>query len=381
VTLPAATFPEEDLYTWNQFAPRIGMTFDLTGDGKTVLKGNYGLFWHNPGVGVGSDSNPNTPGKSVTYAWNDRNGDRIWQPGEEGNETGRNVSGSVFLDPDIEAPVTHEATTWLERQITDTMGVRAGYVYKTEDNLIGVGVPGRDARNGAYSQAFTFNDIGADNVRGTADDQVLTLYGMPTSQASQFPLTQYVENLPRQSRYDTFEVSMNRRYAGKWSAQIGGAYTWMDDFIATVANSWPRNPNLPGQLKRTVWNLKATGSYDAAWGIRLSPVLRHQSGGNYAREISVPSSAAPAGVTFPAPIIYADDPQDNRIDNIWVFDVRAEKTVNLGSRARTRLFLDFFNITNSSASEDITRTTGVNYQRPSAILAPRTMRLGFRVLW
>ena len=158
------------------------------------------------------------------------------------------------------------------RQITETMGIRAGYVYKTEDNLIGVGVPGRDARNGAYSVPFTFNDIGADNVRGSADDQVLTLYGMPRELAGQFPLTQVVENLPRQSRYDTVEVSMNRRYSNRWSASIGGAYTWMDDFPATVANSWPRNPNLPGQLKRTVWNLKATGSYDAAWGIRLSPV-------------------------------------------------------------------------------------------------------------
>ena len=43
------------------------MVFDLTGDGRTVVKGNYGLFWHNPGVGVGSDANPNTPTKSATY--------------------------------------------------------------------------------------------------------------------------------------------------------------------------------------------------------------------------------------------------------------------------------------------------------------------------
>ena len=25
----------------------------LGGDGRTVIKGNYGLYWHNPGVGVG----------------------------------------------------------------------------------------------------------------------------------------------------------------------------------------------------------------------------------------------------------------------------------------------------------------------------------------
>jgi hypothetical protein len=34
------TFPETHFYTWNQIAPRVGMTFDLSGDGKTVLKGN-----------------------------------------------------------------------------------------------------------------------------------------------------------------------------------------------------------------------------------------------------------------------------------------------------------------------------------------------------
>ena len=77
------TFPETHFYTWNVAAPRIGLTFDLTGDGKTVLKGNYGLYWHNPGVGVGGNGNPNTASKSATYTWNDINGDRRWQPGEE----------------------------------------------------------------------------------------------------------------------------------------------------------------------------------------------------------------------------------------------------------------------------------------------------------
>ena len=51
------------------------------------------------------------------------------------------------------------------------------------------------------------------------------------------------------------------------------------------------------------------------------------------------------------------------------------------SRMRTRLFFDLFNITNSHASETITRSTGVNYLRPANILAPFTARVGFRFLW
>ena len=71
----------------------------------------------------------------------------------------------------------------------------------------------------------------------------------------------------------------------------------------------------------------------------------------------------------------------NREDDIWVFDVRAEKSVSFADRARARLFFDLFDLTNSHASETISRATGLGYQKPSAILAPRTARLGLRFLW
>jgi hypothetical protein len=64
-----------------------------------------------------------------------------------------------------------------------------------------------------------------------------------------------------------------------------------------------------------------------------------------------------------------------------VFDVRVEKQLNLGPRAKLRAYLDFFNLTNSHGSETIGRTTGTSYRKPTLILAPRTARLGFRFLF
>jgi len=64
-----------------------------------------------------------------------------------------------------------------------------------------------------------------------------------------------------------------------------------------------------------------------------------------------------------------------------VFDVRAEKTLNFADRTRLRVFFDMFNLTNSHASETISRATGLGYQKPAAILAPRTARIGFRFMW
>ena len=384
-SVAAKIFPEKDLFTWNQFAPRIGVVYDLTGDGRTVIKGNYGLFWHNPGVGVGSDSNPNTTAKSQTFVWNDVNRDRVWQPGEEGNRTASALEGTISLDPDIKAPVSHDASVFFERQIGQSIGVRTGFVYKTEDDLIGTFSPGRSVLNNAYSVAFPFTDVGVDGISGTSDDSVLTLHGMPSALASQFPVDQVVMNIPgdgRYSRYKSVEASLTKRFSNRWSGQVGFGHTWSHDFIENVSGSFPQTPDRPDIADRTGWGLKIAGTYDAAWGIRLSPLLRHQSGVNFARQISVPGTAGNAfGLVFPASTIYADLPEDNREDNIWVFDFRAEKTVSFTDRIKTRLFLDLFNLTNSHASEAITRTTGASYLRPANILAPRTARLGFRFLW
>ena len=48
---------------------------------------------------------------------------------------------------------------------------------------------------------------------------------------------------------------------------------------------------------------------------------------------------------------------------------------------KARLFLDGFNLTNSHSSETISRATGTGYQKPSAILAPVTFRIGARIMW
>ncbi len=375
VTIAAQTFPEREYYSWSSFAPRIGVVYDLSGDGRSVIKANYGLYWHNPGPGLAGSSNANQAGKSATYAWNDANGDRRFQLGEQGTLLASALAGAVSIDPGIKQPFTHEAGVFFEQQLTDTMGARVGFVYKTEDDLWATYRPGRPIS--AYSTPFSFVDIGVDGRRGTSDDRTLTLRGLPSSQAANFPVNAVIQNVPQFSRYKTVEAQLNRRYSNRWSASIGGGYTWLHDF----PNGYPNTPNDPFDENRTTWNLKASGSYDAMWGIRISPVLRHQSGSNFAREISVPASAASASGLIYSGTIFAEPANANREDNIWVFDVRAEKTVTFGARTRARLFVDFFNITNSSASEAITRSTGTNYLRPAAILAPRTARLGLRFLW
>jgi hypothetical protein len=376
VSVAAQTFPARDFYTWNNLGPRVGLTWDLANDGKTVLKASYGLFWHNPGPGVSADANPNQNNKSVTYTWTDRNGDKRYQLGEESaNPTSTTLAGTIQLDPNIASPYSHDASVYLERQVTASIGARVGFVYKSEDDLIAQYNPGRPIE--AYTVPYTIVDPGVDGVANTADDGTISLLGVPNTPDvnTRYPLTNVTQNTPRFSRYKTVEASLNRRLANRWGAQIGGSYTMAHDF----PGAYPNNPNGTFDEDTTRWDFKLSGTYEAPYGFRFSPLVRHQAGANFARQISVGAGAATAAGAIFSGTINVEPLNSNRHDNITVLDLRVDRGFNLGRGVRLRGMLDLFNITNSNAAESRTITTGAAYLRPTAVLAPRTIRIGARL--
>ena len=79
--------------------------------------------------------------------------------------------------------------------------------------------------------------------------------------------------------------------------------------------------------------------------------------------------------------MFADKPADNAQDTIAVLDIRIEKSINTGNGTKLRLFLDGFNMLNKYAAETITVSSGSSYLQPTAILGPRTGRIGARFIW
>jgi carboxypeptidase family protein len=375
VSVPEQIFPDRTFYVWNSMAPRLGIIYDVNGNGRTIVKASYGLFWENPGPGLSSGANPNQATKTVTYNWTDTNGDRRFQLGEQGAQTASSLANAIGLDSSIAQPKAQDVTLYLERQIGQTIGTRVGYVYKTEDNLFAQYRPGRPIES--YTVPFSFVDIGPDGRSGTSDDRTLTLYGFPTALQSQYPNDLVVMNTPRFSRYKTVEASMSKRTGGRWAMQAGGSYTWAHDF----PGAYPNDPNGTFDEDTSRWDFKLSGTYEAPLALRISPLLRHQAGVNFARQISVGSSFAAAVGAIYSGTINAEPLNSRRQDNPTVLDVRVERAFTLYRRLRARGFLDLFNITNSDAAETRTITTGSSFLRPTAILAPRTLRLGTRVTW
>jgi len=378
-------FPAVDnLMTWNVTAPPIGVSYALTEDGKTVIKANAGRYWWNPGAQLSLDNNANPEVWFRRYVWNDLNGDRIYEKGEEGrlNSSAGGVATQV-LDPNLKDTYTDELAAWFEREMLPNFGVRTGVVWRGERQLAQSYNINRPFS--AYSVPVQVVDPGADGITGNADDgRSYTLYNL-TPEALALPVVNTYTNVPGTSNYYTWEITGSKRMSSRWSALLSFTKTWSaaqnntffgtsfrQDMLAISPNDLI-NTEPDGQVKYTDWSLKLHGTYEAPFGIKISPMLRHQAGANFGRTFT----AVLNGGTFRIP---AEPLDAHRQDNVNVLDFRAEKIVKL-STISLAPFLDIYNALNSNANQNIIWASGSSYLRPTAIVPPRVARIGMKVNW
>src|SRR5438874_101031 len=97
-------------------APRLGLTYDVTGKGRTVLKAFYGRYYNNLADGF-SAVNPGDI-TTVEYAFKDVYGDhRYHGPENLGAFRFRQGGSSTPVDPNFKTPVTEEISGSFETQL------------------------------------------------------------------------------------------------------------------------------------------------------------------------------------------------------------------------------------------------------------------------
>lgn len=378
------------LAAWNLVAPRLGASLDLTGDGRTIAKFNYGLYWLSPGVSFGFNLNPNQPEWWELFTWSDHNHSGVWEPGEQGKDRldYRGGEASDALDPGLRLPYIREAAARVEREIIGDFNVSTGVLWRGERQ--------QGARQVASWRLEDFKeerlvpDPGPDSKHGNADDgPLIHIRDVPLEVSGQSATI--VRNLEfGNSEYFTWEVTARRRYRSRWSLLAWFSTTWNRDHAreffgqAVRANEFPVTPNdfiqtdAQGRHRYRVWAARILATYEAPWSLRITPFLAHQSGQPFGRTLTVRMNDGSNIRVLTEPV------GTRRQDNVTLFDLQVEKDVLNRRRGRLTAYVEVFNMLNANPANQVNWSPGGErnpFLRPIAIVPPRIARIGFRLDW
>lgn len=375
-----------NLIDWHVVVPRLGAVFDLTGEGTTLAKVAFAQYRVAPGNTVGSNANPNANQWWTRYEWTDVDNSGVWEPGEEGRRLGRRGgTAAESLDPDLRLPVVDEVAGWLERELPAGVGLRTGFVWRRERDHFA-----RQNANQPF-EAFTIpvslRDPGPDGIAGTPDDgRVLAAYDL-VPEFLELPPANIVRNVTgSRSEYWTWEIGAARRLRGRWAFAAGLSHTWNADQASVYSgqpvrrNTYPLTPNdlinagPGGRHEFTTWTAKAHGTYEMPWDVRVTSVVRHQSGQPFGRTFT-------AGLGYGTVTVLAEPVGTRRMDNLTICDLRAEKGFRMARGRRFAAFVDVFNLFNANPELNVVWSSGNSYLRPISIVSPRIARLGAKLDW
>jgi hypothetical protein len=283
---PAASFPRVDLPAWNTFVPRVHAAYDLSHDGKTVIKGGWGRFAAMRGVDEANYVNPLVM-SSMTFRWRDSNGNRNYDDGETildpngtdyVTQTGFRT-GSV-LNRAERPPITNEFSASIERQLFPDLAVRATGIYSTDINVVHEVNPLIPYE--AYSIPITNPDPGPDGLVGNSDDPgtSITYWEFPASlRGAQNQATTRVNDRALDRSYTSFEIAISKRLSNRWQGMAAYSRTKLDVPASTA------NPNIKlfADNNSTEWTAKASGAYQLPFDILGSVNYELRSGAFWQR--------------------------------------------------------------------------------------------------
>ena len=362
--------------------PRVGVAWDVTGDGKTVVKANFGLFYGNPSpADAGGAVNP-LQKTSYTFKWTGLDASGKFNTSQLGTFQSNTGGANTTVAPHVKDPLTQESSLFLERQLGKDLSIRAGYVLRrVRHDFQTVDI----ARTwDLYSNAKTVTDPGPDGVVGTSDDHSIAVYDLASGT---LPASVYQYQTPEgnNSTYQNWEVSFNERLSRRWSAFGNYLYT----FNSYLNNGVATNPNLAinNSVHTGDWTAHFGGTYEVPKiGVEITPLARLQSGTNLGRTNTF------TGLSIGSTSVLVDPIGKYRSNDLFYYDARIQKKLAfLDRRIHLDAILDVFNIFNTNANTSQSSSTGLSYATvngvrgsyqtflsSTAITPPRIIRVGGR---
>jgi hypothetical protein len=390
--LPALTFPAIDpgiaLVT---LSPRLGLTFDLTGDGKTMLRGNLARYGGQMSTGFSSLLNP-AQWAWARYFWNDLNGDKMVTTNEL---TGYPLNGILTfsgfdpwnptkletpnaIDKNIKMPLTDEALLGIEREMFPDFALSATLILRRNHRFWWT--PYYDkATNTKITQAdFTDPITGSITYGGKTysyEYWTLSLYR---------PVGQIRENRPDyHENYSSIEVTAAKRLSHRWMLNASFTYQVHNVHYGEKGYDDPTNIKMLDGARYvgggSDWMAKLSFLYQLPWGFSFSGFANVRQGYIFGEQILVSTperGKVGLGTTM---LIWTAKPGEKRYRDFYNFDFSLAKTFSFKNYGSVVFQVDAFNAFNYSHELDrFYQVNSPRYNQIQKILNPRVIRFGLR---
>lgn len=388
---PPTTYPGSgNLINWNNASPRVGVAYDPTGKGNSVIRFSYGRYYKMEGTQLLEQVNPvGFAGK--TFKWDGSvNAQGIplqseWD--QPANLLGGFGGTTTHIDPNISRPYSNEVSVSYEKQLWQDLAVTAAYYYRGKRNQIGL--ENLAAPRADYTPITNLNGTPITNgVTG----QPLTLYSLAPADVGLSNIL--MTNIPElnNNAYHGVEFTGVKRMSHNWQLLAGFTIQRQkgtnylggsgDDALGDDFN----NPNFDINRQNNYLNMDSTyvfkvdSTYNLPWkfissinfqhytGFPIEPTevfsdIQGEAGGLNQNSVSV--ELQPAGI--------------QRYPSINLLNLRFSREFVINDRFRLQPLIDLFNITNAQTVVSENTVFGGSYLRPSNQVNPFLARIGLRL--
>jgi len=372
---------------WASLSPRVGLIYDITGDGKTLFKASFSRYDQaNLGINF-MNANPNKPLSYAFLLFPDGTpvpGAIIQVSFPQGAKVG-------YKGQSVKVPYDDEIIVGLEREIVTDFSLGLRYIRKRDKNLI---------------YEIDANSLDADKLMNNGElvwtnwEQVH--FTDPFDGSQQYAWNQldvakandlYTVNPPGLNRdYDGAQVTLNKRFSQGWSLMSSYVYSNSRGLIGTdfgasqpismynlfVDPNYHINAIGRFPLERRHM-LQLNGYMEGPWGINVGGSFRMMSGQRYTRMLNTLN----AGVVLNQvqEVIMAEKKGSRGYPTQTILDLRLEKAFSLSGRTSFRIFADGFNILNANKAVEVQTESDspvLQFNQVLAIMQPRIFRVGVK---
>ncbi len=391
----ARTFPEVDnVPLWHDVTPRIGVAYDIFGNGKTAIKGGFGTYLWKSYTGIANRYDLMAQ-DTDNRIWNDLNKNDIAEPNEFGPSTnlkfGLVSAPQRRLDPELRRERTRLYNVSLDHELRPGLGVSIAYNRRKQydigmvDNL-----------------ATTFDDytlLTVPDPRGNG--QTLPVYNISKEKSG---LIDYLDTTSDSNTryYNGIDINVRGRlpngaqfFSGSSTGHLIEKMCDVEDPNFLVASGAFLATNGLRFCDQSQYDIpwltivKVAGSYPLWRGIQIAAVyqrLPYQSVGaerEYVSSQGLPNTYTVTRTQLPALTnssvsVRLNEPGTEYLPTMHQLDLSLSGSFRVGG-VRLRPAFDVFNALNNATVLSATTVYGPSLGDPRTLLFARLARFGVRV--